>query len=308
MIKLNNGSYIIGFDDGYQFGKTANFVFDNGVHMLGSAEPTLKENSLFYDGDYFKVGEGRAAITDDKISDDTARLRTMAAIAMELRSQEVHKAEVVLAVGLPFSNYGRDKLSLIDYYNRQSILKFAYEGEDYSVTISKVIACPQCYSAIASRLGNMKGDYLIVDIGSKTTDVVYVQNGLPIESKSITIEKAMVKWMKEIQHEMKVQTGKDIPEHEVMKVALKEDSNLPEVYAELIRGMLREKMQSLELELAERGYSLDYINIIYVGGGALMARDYAGKYRGHAAYDCDLCANAKGYEFLAEQIVGKQVK
>ena len=175
------------------------------------------------------------------------------------------------------------------------------------MTIIKVIVCPQCYSAIASRLGNMKDDYLIVDIGSKTTDVVYVRNALPIESKSITIEKAMVKWIKEIQRDMKIQTGKDIPEHEVMKVMLKEVSNLPSVYAELIHGMMREKIHSLELELAERGYSLDYINIIYVGGGALMARDHAGKYRSHTAYDCDLCANAKGYEFLAGQIIGKQV-
>lgn len=65
MIKINNGKCIVGFDDGYQLGKTANFVFDNGVHMLGSVEPTLKENSLLYDGDYFKVSEGRAAITED---------------------------------------------------------------------------------------------------------------------------------------------------------------------------------------------------------------------------------------------------
>ena len=307
MIKLENGSYIIGFDDGYQLGKTSNFVFDNGVHRLDSEELTLKENSLFYDGEYFKVGEGRAALTEDKISDDMAMLRTMAAAAMELRNAGIHKAEIVLAVGLPFSNYGRDKLKLIDYYNRKNRLDFSYEDEDYSVDITKVIVCPQCYSAIASRLGNMKADYLIVDIGSKTTDVVYVQNGLPVESRSITIEKAMVKWIKEIQREMKVQTGKDIPEHEVMKIALKEDSNLPAAYAELIRGMLREKIHSLELELAERGYSLDYINIIYVGGGALMARDYAGKYRGYTAYDCDLCANAKGYEFLASQIERKQV-
>jgi len=55
------------------------------------------------------------------------------------------------------------------------------------------------------------------------------------------------------------------------------------------------------------GTAFDYINIIYVGGGALMARDYAGKYRGYTAYDCDLCANAKGYEFLASQIERKQV-
>lgn len=247
------------------------------------------------------------ALTEDKFSDDTARLRTMAGIAMELRKENIHSAEIVLTVGLPFSDYGRDKLKLMDYYNRKSMLEFSYEGEDYSVTIAKVIVCPQCYSAIASRLGNMKGDYLIVDIGSKTTDVVYVQNGLPVESKSITVEKAMVKWMKEIQHEMKVQTGKEIPEHEVMKAALKEESNLPAVYTELIMGMLREKIQSLELELSERGYSLDYVNIIYVGGGALIARDYAGKYREHTAYDCDLCANAKGYEFLARQLMGKQV-
>lgn len=181
-------------------------------------------------------------------------------------------------------------------------MDFSYEGTDYSVTVAKVVVCPQCYSAVASRLGNMKGDYLIVDVGSKTTDVVYVQNGFPVESKSITIEKAMVKWMKEIQRDMKVQTGKDIPEHEVMKVLLKEESHLPIVYAELINGMMREKICSLELELAERGYDMDYTNLIYVGGGALMARDHAGKYRSHTAYDCDLCANVKGYEFLAGQM------
>ena len=153
---------------------------------------------------------------------------------------------------------------MIDYYNQQNVLDFSYEGEDYSVTIIKVIVCPQCYLAIASRLRNMKDDYLIVDIGSKTTDVVYVRNGLPIES------------------------------------------NLPSVYAELIHRMMREKIHSLELELAERGYSLEYINIIYVGGGALMASDHAGKYRSHTAYDCDMCANAKGYEFLAGQMLERR--
>lgn len=153
----------------------------------------------------------------------------------------------------------------------------------------------------------MKDDYLIVDIGSKTKDVVYVQNRFPVESKSITIEKAMVKWIKEIQRDMKVQTGKDIPEHEVIKILLKEENHLPIVYAELINGMMREKICLLELELAERGYDMDYTNIIYVGGGALMAHDHAGKYRSHAAYDCGLCANAKGYEFLAGQMIGKKV-
>lgn len=43
MIRLKEGKYIIGFDDGYQLCKTTNHVFDNGIHMLGTTEPTLKE-------------------------------------------------------------------------------------------------------------------------------------------------------------------------------------------------------------------------------------------------------------------------
>ena len=39
MIEISNGCYIIGFDNGYQFGKTANFMFDNGVFPLGKVEP-----------------------------------------------------------------------------------------------------------------------------------------------------------------------------------------------------------------------------------------------------------------------------
>ncbi len=35
MKRLENGMYIIGFDNGYQFGKTAEAIFDNGVYVLG---------------------------------------------------------------------------------------------------------------------------------------------------------------------------------------------------------------------------------------------------------------------------------
>ena len=218
MIKLDNGKYIIGFDNGYQFGKTANFMFDNGVFPLGKVEPSLREHSLKFERKYYKVAEGRAAITEDKVSDESARLLTMIAMAKELSVVGVTKAEVVLAVGLPFSDFGREKKELVQYYEQKPILKYEFEGIRYEITISKVFVFPQCYSAISQRLGKMKKDYLVVDIGSKTTDVIYIRNGLPVESKSITIERAMIKWFRQIQGSLQVQYGKNIPENEILNL------------------------------------------------------------------------------------------
>ena len=305
MIKLNNGKYIIGFDNGYQFGKTANFMFDNGVFPLGKVEPSVREHSLKFERKYYKVAEGRAAITEDKVSDENARLLTMVAIAKELATVGVTKAEVILAVGLPFSDFGREKKGLIQYYEQKPVLKYEFEGVKYDITISKIYVFPQCYSAIAQRLSNMKKDYLVVDIGSKTTDVIYIRDGLPVESKSITIERAMVKWIRQIQGNLQIQYGKNIPENEILKVILKQKSSLPKAYINHIRDGITEQIETLLLELEEREYDLTYINVIYVGGGAVAVKNFTNP-KDNIAYDCDILANAKGYEFLADQMLRRQ--
>lgn len=305
MVKLDNGMYVIGFDNGYQFGKTAQFLFDNGVCPMGKVEPTVQEHSLKYSRKYYKVGEGRAAITEDKISDENARLLIMVAVAKELKTEEVWEVEIILAVGLPFSDFGREKRSLVEYYQRVPVMKYEYEGIRYYITIREVLVYPQCYSAVAPRLCNMADDYLVVDIGSKTTDVVLLRNGLPIESGSVTIEKAMVKWMKQIQGNLQVQYGKNVPESEILKVILKQSSFLPRNCVNLIRSMIREQVHSLELELGERDYDLRHTNIIYVGGGAAAMKNFS-EHSANTAYDTDIHANAKGYEFLAVQMLKKQ--
>lgn len=126
-----------------------------------------------------------------------------------------------------------------------------------------------------------------------------------MERRCVTIEKAMVKWLRQIQGNLQVQQGKDVPESEILKVILKKESFLPRAYADLIRKSIREQVHMLELELEERGYGLDYMNIIYVGGGAAAVKNFS-EHKPNVAYDCDIHANAKGYEYLAWQILRKQ--
>lgn len=306
MIGLLNGKYIIGFDNGYQMSKTATELFDNGVYDIGSSEPSVTANSLYYDGRYYKIGEGRALLTEDKVSDGNARLLTMVAIAREIKNIGMYEADVILAVGLPFKNYGDGKPKLIDYYNKCRHMVFEYEGDAYDINISNVMVFPQCYSAIAPRIRHMiDSDYVVVDIGSKTTDVVFVRNGRAIESRSVTIEKAMVKWIKQIIGDLQAKFGKEIPEDEVMNVILMNDSFLSDEYQYYIRERLKKFMKDLELDLKERDYDLDFKNVIFVGGGATVAQIY-GENKKNVAYDTNINANAIGYEFLARQILRKQ--
>ena len=39
MIKLPDGKIIVGFDNGYQYAKTANSLYENGVFEMGKVEP-----------------------------------------------------------------------------------------------------------------------------------------------------------------------------------------------------------------------------------------------------------------------------
>lgn len=102
-----------------------------------------------------------------------------------------------------------------------------------------------------------------------------------------------------------MQFGKNIPENEILKVILKQSNFLPRSYANLIRDTIREQLHSLELELEEREYDINYTKMIYVGGGASAMKNFS-ESRPNVAYDLDIHANAKGYEFLTVQMLRKR--
>lgn len=305
MIKLSERECLIGVDNGYQYVKTSNYVFENGIHEM-SVEPSLKEHTMLINGKYYKVGEGRAGISKDKVSDEANRLLCYTGIAQEMRKEGLRDIDLYLAVGVPFADYGKMKKQMIDYFLKEKDIHFCYEGIFYHINLRKVMVFPQCYAAVANRLVNMEDEYCIVDIGSKTIDVVFVKDGIPNETKSTTIETALIKCMKQIQGAVQSKFARSIPESEIIKVMLNQETRISEECRAVICEMLCEFMDKVEHELMERDLDPSLMRIIYVGGGATIAKNYSRTYRDNVAYDCDICANAKGYEFLAEKILGRQ--
>lgn len=141
---------IIGIDHGYYAIKTRQVSFPSGI--IGyDYEPYTMQNVLQYQGKYYVCGTGRQTLVKNKTSNDNYYLLTLAAIAEEIKHRKAErKTEVILAVGLPLSSFGREKQGFREYLLRkEQPVRFLYESELYEITIKDVKLFPQGYSALA---------------------------------------------------------------------------------------------------------------------------------------------------------------
>lgn len=291
---------LCGLDHGFSTMKTTHAIFDNGVEQLGG-EATLSNNTLVYNGNNYKVGEGRLPMMKTKTEDESYFLLTLAGVAKELDMYHKQGADIILAVGLPFSRFGQEKQEFHDYLFRKEKIFFRYSGKDYRICIKDVLVFPQCYAAIADRMRMYGAESLIVDIGSKTVDVIHVQKYVPVERESTSIPEALIQCMEGIKSNVYQICNKKVSEELIRQMIVDGDVMIPEDCKSVIRDGLRNFAKGIEAKLSELGFDLEMMPVVYAGGGAMVMKRY-GTIRGnHVHYLEDIRANARGYEYLARQ-------
>lgn len=291
---------VVGIDHGFSMMKTAHATFENGVEKLGG-EATLSNNTLIYEENYYKVGEGRLPLMQTKTENESYFLLTLAAIAKEMDVYHRSDANVILAVGLPFSRFGKEKMEFRNYLLRSGEMDFNYCGRNYSVSIQEVYVFPQCYAAIADKLREYGRENLIVDIGSKTIDVIHTRNYVPVESESTSIPEALIQCMEGIKSSVYQYCNRKVSEDMIRQIIQEENVRIAEDCKAIIRDRLSDFAGDIEAKLAELGFDLEMFNVVYAGGGALVMKNYGTKKNNNIHYLLDIRANAKGFEFLAMQ-------
>ena len=291
---------VVGIDHGFSMMKTPHATFENGVEKLGG-EATLTNNTLIYQGSYYKVGEGRLPLMQTKTENENYFLLTLAAIAKEMDIYQQCKADVILAVGLPFSRFGKEKDDFYRYLLRNEKIQFSYSGREYEIRIIDVYVFPQCYAAIADKLREYGRENLIVDIGSKTIDVIHTRNYVPVESESTSIPAALIQCMEGIKSNVYQNCNRRLSEDMIQQMILEKDVNIPTDCKVIIREGLEDFAKGMEAKLAELGFDLEMFTVIYAGGGATLMKNYGTLKSANIHYLEDIRANAKGYEFLAKQ-------
>ncbi len=102
MMKTIHNTKIIGIDHGYGNMKTANCCFPTGITAYDH-EPLFTADMLVYGGRYYLIGEGHKEFAPDKIKDEDYYVLTLAAVAKELKAENLTEAHIVIAAGLPLT-------------------------------------------------------------------------------------------------------------------------------------------------------------------------------------------------------------
>ena len=304
MYLKEKGILLVGIDHGFQIMKTLHSIYENGVTELGG-EATLTSNTMEIHGKFYKVGEGRLPIKDTKVEDEDYFLLTLAGIAKEMDYYDLETAEVIIAAGLPFTRFGQEKVEFTNYLKRQRWTSFKYCGKEYEIRILDVFLYPQCYAAVADRLARLAPEQLIVDIGSKTVDIIHTSKFVPVEKECATIPEALIQCMANISNVVYRKTNYKVTESQIQQVMMTGDGDYMESLVVIVQEELRQFAKGIEAKLKEIGFDPHITPIVYVGGGASVMRIFGSIHNKNICYLEDVKANAIGYEYFAAKKLEK---
>ena len=290
---------LCGIDHGFSTMKTAHFVFENGVKELGG-EASLLTNTMFFNERYFKVGEGRLPLKDTKVEDGDYFLLTLVAIAREMDYHGLSDTEVCIAAGLPFTRFGQEKTEFKEYLNPGD-REFQYNGKEYHIKCSDVFLYPQCYAAVADRLGKLPGELLIVDIGSKTVDIIHTRKHIPVESDCITIPSALIQCMANINNVVYRKTNRTLTEEQIQQVMMYGNAPYSDKMVQIVKEELAVFAKRIEAALKEHGFDPEMTPVVYVGGGAGVMKRFGSVTGRHIMHIEDVKLNIFVYKYLSHQ-------
>lgn len=294
--------YYMGIDHGNHLMKGTNHIMENGVEAL-ETKPTFTTKTLVYEGRFYKVGESRGSVKDSKFEDNDYYLLTLALMAKEAMTRKIpYGAHVILGIGMPLKQFATARKQFVRYLVRdRQPVHFRFEDQVYELFIDDVLAFPQCYAAVADQLSRMQGECLIVDVGSWTIDIMAVRKGVPIESQCETFTGSMISVIQDIKSRTSELYGKELSESKITEYVSNQNAAIPDKYKKLMDEAFQRFANRVEGILKENGHDTEFSDVVYVGGGATVMKNY-GKHETNIHYIEDVRANARGYEYLVKQM------
>ena len=313
MKKINNLS-IIGIDHGYGNMKTANCCFSTGV-TVSDNEPTFASDLLIWNDRYYSIGEGHKEFTADKFRDEDYYVLTLAAIAKELRRERITEASVFIAAGLPLTWVSSQKSEFKEYLLQNEEVYFTFRGTEYHIRIVGAEIYPQGFAAVAECLGEFRGVNLLCDIGNGTMNLLKIVNKKPDAQQMFTEKYGTHQCALLIREQMMKIHHATLDNAAITEILRHGTAEMDGQYLETVFKTAREYTAGIFRRLREHEYDPKIMKLFVVGGGGCLIRNFGQCDRNRRNFgQCDrnrvfinedICATAKGYEYMAERALRK---
>lgn len=233
---------------------------------------------------------------------------TLAAIAKELKAENLTEARVVLAAGLPLTWTSGQKADFKAYLMKSAEVKFNYKKTDYHLYIDDVRIYPQGYAAIASFATTLKDVNLIADIGNGTMNVLYMINGKPQQVKMFTEKLGTYQCTLAVREAFMQRTQREINDAIIDEVLITGTANIAPADLKIIKGIAAEYVKDIFRRLRDHGYDENTMTLYVTGGGGCLVKNFNKITADRVKFVDDICAAAKGYEYLAEAQIKSEAK
>ena len=301
----HNDTLIIGLDHGYGNMKTANHCFPTGI-MPGEEASSLAKNVLEYRDRSYVIGEGHKEFVPEKVRDEDYYLLSLAAIAEELNDAGITEANIHIAAGLPLTWTGAQKEAFAAYLTKNTDVLFKYRGVSYNIRIVGVSIFPQGYAAVAPFITKLKGVQMLVDIGNGTMNVMYLIDGKPQLGRMYTETFGTHQCMVAARAAFSRKTQRTLNDAFIEEILRIGESELDEDDFSIVKASVEEYVDQIYRKLHEYGYDEKTIRLQIVGGGGCLLEHFGHLRQGWDFITKDICAAAKGYEYLAELKLTRQ--
>jgi len=298
-MKDYKGIKIIGVDHGFGNIKTSNSCFPTGV-VVSDTEPPIVLDLLVWKGKYYSIGAGHKEFIADKFLDDDYYVLTLAAIARELRQDKITDAKVCIAAGLPLTWLSSQKQKFKEYLVRNTVEEFVFRGIAYRIEIVDAQLFPQGLAAVATEMGRFKGVNMLCDIGNGTMNLLRIVNKKPDINSMYTEKYGTLQCSLSIRENVMRIHHATIDEYIVTEVIRNGTANIDKDYLNTIIETAKEYTAGIFRRLREREYDPKTMKLYVVGGGGCLIKNFADIDMTNVYVNEDICATAKGYEFLAE--------
>ena len=232
--------------------------------------------------------------------DNVDYVLALAAIARELNIRKMTCGKIRIAAGLPLTWVSGQRDEFRDYLLQNKAVDFSFRNVSYHVEIVGVDVFPQGFAAVADRLSDFRGVNMICDIGNGTMNIMFINDKKPVSGNMFTEKYGTHQCLLAVRENVMRAHHTTVDEAIINRVFRFGTADIKEDYLKTITDTATDYVEGIFQRLREHEYNPELMRLYVLGGGSCLIRNFGVYYESRVTINDDICATAKGYEYLAE--------